>query len=189
MFLYNKVKCVCVYLNWFNAACESHACGLMGEEYRWRACKVYRVQFRKIREPLPQNTHTHANPVSYASLPTPGCISACNAVAIPDVSLTGRRKLLFQPLFLGRCVICSLSSKHTMRHLSIWAGANGCCEETTTTLEPWSAALMLKRFWPKPFPLSIEAVLMFNIISCGDTDLHLTLNGGKPWQGTRSIGW
>ena len=67
----------------------------------------------------PKRTHTHTHtttqhnpPVSHASLPTPGCISACSTVTTPDASSTGRRKLLSQPLVLGRCVLALLLETH-----------------------------------------------------------------------------
>lgn len=69
-------------------------------------------------------THQNTNPVSHASLVSMRCISACHTVTMPDVSSTGERKLLSQPLSLGRCVIDSLSSngrmfKNTMQHLDV----------------------------------------------------------------------
>ena len=119
---------VCHYLSWF------HSCLWVTRKwaYGW-GLQMERLQglHRLVQEDEGNHrpkTHTDLRtkmqtPVTYASLPTPGCISACITVAMPAVSLTGRGKLLSQPLFLGRCVIHSLSSnsplsEHTMQRLT-----------------------------------------------------------------------
>lgn len=125
----NAQMCLCMHLSWFVAAYESHASGLTLRTADGALAGPTEASSGRWGPP-PQNTRTHTDtlthkktqpPVSYASLPTPGCISGCNTVAMPDVSSTGRTKL-----FLGRCAIHSVSSnslfsKHTMWHLNAFS--------------------------------------------------------------------
>lgn len=111
-------------LSRFNTDYESHASELMVEDYRWRTCRVYRVSFRKMREPPSQNRKTQT------TSPTPHYpLLGIFRLATPwQCQMSPRQgeencylNLSSWAGVSSRASHHSLLSKHTMQHL----GAHG----------------------------------------------------------------